>query len=142
MSERVDRQQFMALMAHLAQAWETQNTEAALACFTADAVYMQPPDVQYYTGHDQLRAYFGALKPGTFLRYVNRWFDEDAQVGCVEFSFGVAGKTTADHGVIVVELHGGLIAHWREYVQKGPADFQTFQAVAGKTWQWHIGNYP
>jgi hypothetical protein len=103
---------------------------------------MQPPDVQFYTGHDQLRAYFGALRPGTYLHFQHVWFDETAQAGCMEFSFGMAGKPTADHGTAVVLLRDGLIAHWREYVVKGPSDFVSFTAAQGKSWQWHIGNYP
>lgn len=138
----MDYPQFVNLVKRLAQAWSEQDTESAVACFTPDAVYMQPPDVQFYTGHEQLRAYFGALKPGTYLRYQNLWFDEAKQVGCVEFDFGVSGKPSADHGTIIVELRDGLIAFWREYVQKGSADFQQFIATEGKTWQWHIGNYP
>lgn len=142
MPDKINHQQFAELMQRLAQAWGAQDTEAAVACFTPDAIYMQPPDVQFYTGHAQLQAYFGALKPGTYLRYANLWFDENQQVGCVEFSFGVEGKSTADHGTIVVELQDGLIAHWREYVQKGSANFAEFKASDGKAWQWHIGNYP
>lgn len=142
MSEKINHARFTDLMERLASAWGGQDTAAAVACFTPDAVYMQPPDVQFYTGHEQLDAYFGALKPGTYLHYQNLWFDEDRQIGCVEFSFGGEGKSKADHGTIIVQLRDGLIAHWREYVQKGPADFQEFIASDGKTWQWHIGNYP
>jgi hypothetical protein len=142
MPDQINHQQFATLMQRLAQAWAEQETDTAVACFTPDAVYLQPPDVQFYTGHEQLRAYFGALQPGTFLRYQNVWFDESKQVGCVEFSFGREGLPKADHGTIVVELRAGLIAHWREYVQKGPAEFGEFTASEGKEWQWHIGNYP
>jgi ketosteroid isomerase-like protein len=134
--------QFAALMQQVARAWAALDADAAVACFTPDAVYMQPPNVQFYRGHDQLRAYFGALTPGTFLDFHNLWFDEAKQTGCVEFSFGVRGKPKADHGTIVVELRNGLIAHWREYVQKGPAQFTDFIAITDKDWQWHIGNYP
>jgi hypothetical protein len=129
-------------MQSLAVAWQTQNNEMAVRCFTTDAVYMQPPDVQYFSGHEQLHAYFGALKPGTYLHYHNLWFDEHKQVGCAEFSFGVEGKAKADHGTIIVELRDGLIAHWREYVQNGSAHFAEFITPDGKAWQWHIGNYP
>jgi ketosteroid isomerase-like protein len=138
----IDPVTFAALMQRLAAAWGAQDTDAAIACFTPDAVYMQPPDVQFYTGHEQLRAYFGALQPGTYLRFHNLWFDAARQVGCVEFAFGREGKPQADHGTIIVELADGRIAHWREYVQKGPADFAQFIAAEGKAWQWHIGNYP
>jgi hypothetical protein len=142
MSESTNHEQFTALLQRLARAWSEQETETAVACFTPDAVYMQPPDVQFYTGHVQLRAYFGALTPGTYLHYHNLWFDKEKQVGCGEFSFGSEGEATADHGIVVIELRDGLIAHWREYVQKGPADFREFTASTGKQWQWHIGNYP
>lgn len=133
---------FSELMNRLATAWGTQNTDLALSCFCDDAIYMQPPDIQVYIGHDQLRAYFGALTAGTYLRYHHIWFDETKQVGCVEFTFGIEGKPKADTGIIVITLRDGLIAHWREYFQKGSANFAEFIGVDGKEWQWHIGNYP
>lgn len=139
---QLDEQQFTDLMRTLAAAWGRQDTEAALACFAEDAVYMEPPDIQLYTGHDQLRPYFAALKPGTYLRFHQLWFNQATQAGVGEFSFGMAGRPTADHGVIVVELRAGKIAFWREYQRKGPAPFEQFVAVEGKAWQWHIGNYP
>jgi hypothetical protein len=142
MNVQLTSEQFSALVQRLAEGWGTQETALAVSCFTPDAIYMQPPDVQFYIGHDQLRAYFGALRPGTYMHFQHVWFDEAAQAGCVEFSFGMTGKPTADHGTAVVLLAGGLIAHWREYVVKGPADFASFTAAEGKPWQWHIGNYP
>ena len=128
-------------MHRLARAWAELDADAAADCFSPDATYMQPPDVQYYTGTEQLRAYFSPLEEGTYLEYRNLWFDEATQVGCAEFSFGVQERPEADHGTIVVQLDGGLIGHWREYVQKGPSSFEEFLAV-DKVWQWHIGNYP
>lgn len=138
----IGHQEFVDLMGRLAVAWGEQDSETAVACFTPNAVYMQPPNLQFYTGHEQFRAYFGALEPGTYLRFQNLWFDTNKQTGCVEFSFGREGQPTADHGTIVVEVRNGLIADWREYVQKGPADFVEFVRADGKEWEWHIGNYP
>jgi hypothetical protein len=138
----ITRSEFAALMESLAGAWETLDAERAVECFTADAVYLQPPDLQFYEGHDQLKAYFGALTPGTYLDFHNEWFDEASQVGCVEFSFGVRNAPEADHGTIVVVVRNGLIAQWREYVQPGPGDFARFIATDHKDWAWHIGNYP
>ena len=133
---------FRDLMSEVADAWGRLDPEAAVACFTKDAEYMQPPDVQFYEGRAPLRSYFGALTEGTYLEFHGLWFDQARQVGCVEFSFGVRGRPTADHGAIVVGLRDGLIASWREYVQSGPADFEEFVAAGDKPWQWHIGNYP
>ena len=62
------------LLERLATAWSKQDTELALSCFTEDAVYMEPPDIQLQ--------------------------------------------------------------------RKGPTVFCEFVARDGKTWQWHIGNYP
>jgi hypothetical protein len=133
---------FRELMERLAHAWSTQDTELGLSCFTDDAVYTEPPDIQIYVGHDQLRPYFAALTPGTFMRFHTVAFDEDSARGFGEYSFGHERSPTADHGVAVVEVRGDRIATWREYQRKGPAAFDEFVASEGKTWQWHIGNYP
>jgi ketosteroid isomerase-like protein len=133
---------FQSLLDNVARAWETQDTVAAVNLFTEDAVYMQPPDVQLFAGRSQLRSYFGALKPGTFMRWHNVWFDADSQVGAGEFTFGVAGRENATHGVAVIRLREGRIASWHEYLQGGPAARERFLAIDGKRWKWHIGNYP
>ena len=139
---RLSTQEFQALMEKLAHAWSYQDTDLALACFALDATYIEPPDIQFYNGQEQLRPYFAALKPGTFMHFHNLWFDEAKQVGAGEYSFGMTVKTTADHGVVVVELRDWQIAFWREYQRQGPSVFQDFIGTEGKTWQWHIRNYP
>ena len=64
------------------------------------------------------------------------------RVDAGECTFGSAGEAVADHGVAIVELEDDRIARWREYQRKGPTAFTEFVARDGKTWQWHIGNYP
>jgi hypothetical protein len=113
-----------------------------VSCFTEDAVYMQPPDQQLYRGASELRPFFGALKPGTFMTFHHVAFDERTQVGFGEFSFGNVRDKDADHGVAVVELRGGRIASWREYFYSGPPSFDAFVATTGKNWKWTIRNYP
>jgi uncharacterized protein (TIGR02246 family) len=134
--------EFAELMERLAQAWSTQDAELGLSCFTEDALYTEPPDIQLYVGHDQLRPYFAALTPGTTMQFHTIAFDEARQRGAGEYTFGHERSATADHGVAIVEVDGRRIRTWREYQRKGPAAFDEFAAVEGKTWQWHIGNYP
>ena len=134
--------QFRALMDRLARSWESLDTEGALECFTDDAVYMEPPDIQLYQGHSQLESYFGALVSGTTMRLHNVWFDEEHHVGAVEYTFGMRQRVEADHGVAVVEIEDGRIARWREYQRKGSARFEDFVRTDGKRWEWSIGNYP
>jgi ketosteroid isomerase-like protein len=128
--------EFEKLMGTLAQAWSKQDTGQALGCFTADAVYMQPPDLQLYRGRGEMEKLFGAIRPGTFMRFHHLAFDVKAQVGFGEFSFGRSGATKADHGVVVLTLREGRIALWREYFQEGPGTFAEFVSVEGKTWKW------
>ncbi len=138
----MNAEEFRELMERLARAWSTQDTELGLSCFTEEAVYMEPPDVQLYLGHAELRPYFAALTPGTYLRFNALMFDEEAKVGAGEYAFGSEGEETVDHGVAVVEVEDDRIGFWREYERKGPAAFDDFLARDGKSWQWHIGNYP
>jgi hypothetical protein len=77
---------FREMMNRVADGWSQQNTDQALACFTEDAIYIEPPDIQFYKGHSELRPYFAALKPGTFMRFHNLWFDEGRQIGAGEYS--------------------------------------------------------
>ena len=139
---RLTTAQFRELMQKVERGWSTQDTDLALSAFTADAVYMEPPNVQLFRGHAELRPYFGALTPGTFMRFHRLFFDEASQTGGGEYSFGTEGQKTADHGVAVVEVRDGRIAFWREYQRKGPQPFETFLATEGKDWQWTIRNYP
>jgi len=134
--------EFEQLMSRLARAWSTQDTDLGVSCFTEDAVYMQPPDQQLYRTTRELRKFFGALKPGTSMKFHHLAFNAALQVGFGEFSFGEERSAKADHGIVVVELRGGRIAFWREYFQEGPADFARFIAQDGKTWKWTIQDYP
>jgi uncharacterized protein (TIGR02246 family) len=136
----VTADEFRALVQRLADAWAALDGDAAAELFTQDAVYMQPPDEQLFVGRDQLRAYFGPLDPGTYLRLDNVWFDPGVQRGAVEFTFGVGDQEVADHGVAIVDVRDGHISAWREYLVKGPADQARFLATDGKQWTWHIGN--
>ena len=76
----------------LAHAWRHQDVDAAMECFTSDALYMEPPDIQIYKGHVQLRPYFAAHEPGTIMKFYNLFINEATQVGAVEYTFGTEGK--------------------------------------------------
>jgi uncharacterized protein YciI len=139
---RITAAGFREILGRVERGWSTQDTDLALSAFAPDAVYMEPPDLQLYRGHSELRPYFGALTAGYFMRFHHVWFDEASQTGGGEYSFGKEGARTADHGVAVVELRDGRIAVWREYQRKGPLAREAFLATEGKNWEWTIRNYP
>ena len=64
---------FHELLERLGRAWSTQDTELGLSCFAEDASYTEPPDIQLYSGHEQLRPYFAALTPGTFMQHIGNY---------------------------------------------------------------------
>lgn len=137
-----DGNEFELLLQRLADSWAQLDTTAAAGCFTEDAVYMEPPDVQLFVGRDELTAYFSPLEEGTYLDFHGIWFDQPSQTGAAEFSFGVRAAEIADHGVVVVALRDDLIASWREYPRTGPASFSAFTSTTGKKWTWCADNYP
>ena len=140
--ETVTLEAFRALLERLAAAWAALDADAGVDCFEPDAVYMEPPDRQLFRGHDELRAYFGAVPEGTFMTWHRVWYDPAEAVGAGEFTFGSEGSEQADHGIAVVNVRNGRIARWEEYHRPGPRDPEAFLGVDGKNWQWHIGNYP
>lgn len=138
----MNREEFIAALGALADAWSGDDPASGVEVFTDDAVYMEPPDIQLFRGREELSAYFGAVQPGTYLRFHNLWFDEVRQVGAAEFTFGVAGRNEAHTGVAIIEVRDGLFVAWREYQRAGSASFAEFTSPEGKEWEWHIGNYP
>ena len=140
-STDITEKEFNLLMNNIAKGWSTQNTDLALNSFDKDAIYLEPPNVQYFRGHDQLRPYFDELTDNHIMIFHNLWFNQKAQSGAGEFTFSY-GKEIADTGIVVVEIENGKIKVWREYHKKGPSDFKEFISIEDKEWRWHIGNYP
>jgi len=139
--DRIDQEEFYQLMNNVATGWSTQNTDLALSSFDEDAIYMEPPNIQYYRGHKQLRPYFDEPGENHKMEFHSLWFNESNQSGVGEYTFSY-GKDTSDVGIVVVELRKGKIKFWREYQKKGPTDFKEFLSIENKDWEWHIGNYP
>lgn len=129
---------FVALMNRVAEGWRTNNTDLALSAFTEDAVYMEPPDLHLFRGHTELRRFFDAVNPGSSMVWHRLWFDEESRIGAGEYTFHNRGRTTAAHGVAVVEIRDGKIAVWREYQRRGVIDFQEFLKIDGKQWKWTV----
>lgn len=138
---KITESEFQKLMHNIVVGWSTQNTDKALSSFSADAIYMEPPNIQYYRGHQQLRPYFDELDSRYKMEFHSLWFNTKTQSGAGEYTFSY-GKDTSDVGIVVVELDNGKIKFWREYQRKGPTDFEEFLRIDNKEWEWHIGNYP
>jgi hypothetical protein len=108
--------------------------------FTPDAVFIEPPDHQLIVGHDQLRPYFLAVHPDQYLTFHQSFWDDENSRGACEYSYGVTGEPSAEHGMIIVEFSDGRIHRWWEYNIPGPADFAMFISTGDKVWSYDIND--
>jgi hypothetical protein len=123
----MDADGFRALLERVGRAWNEGDTHTALACFTDDARYTEPPDTQHYEGREQLYEFFGAEDPPPMsMAWHTIVFDEGLQMGAGEYTFT---GTNTYHGVVVVRLRDDQIASWREYQHKSDLDWEAFTAL-------------
>lgn len=115
-------------MERVADGWNRGDPEAAATCFTADAVYVEPPDKQRYVGRDALHGFFrgdGARPRTMSMTWHHVAFDAGHSTGFGEYTFSIPGRFQA-HGVAAVTVRDGLIASWREYQYPSPLTFAEF----------------
>jgi hypothetical protein len=122
----LDSAGFRAVLDSVAAGWNTNRAELAASCFTEAAVYLEPPNRQLYRSRAALREFFAAsIAPARADRM--RWhavaFDSTQQVGFGEYTY--RGQRNY-HGVVVIQLEGGLIRSWREYQYGSPLTWEEF----------------
>lgn len=118
---------FRQLLETIAAAWNEGDTATALACFTDDARYTEPPDTQHHEGRQALFEFFGGDDPPPmWMAWHTILFDRDQQMGAAEYTFK---GTNTYHGVVVIRLRDDLIANWREYQVRSDLDWQAFTAL-------------
>jgi ketosteroid isomerase-like protein len=125
---KITSDEFRALLGTVAAGWNEGNARKAADCFTEDALYLEPPDRQFYAGRSALYEFFGgATKPEPPMKMTlhHLAFDEASQVGFVEYTFQMNRRY---HGIVVVKIRGGKIANWREYQYESKLDWKDFVA--------------
>src|SRR5512142_859205 len=118
----MDAQKFRDLLIFLANAWNNADINAALDCFTSDAVYMQPPDAYIFKGYEQLEVLFSVLHPEENFTWPSVWIDSRTQTGAGGFSF----KIQEAPGVVSIQLKDEKIWLWREYQWQGCLPWNQF----------------
>lgn len=123
----MDGDGFRAMLETIARAWNEGDTDTALACFTDDARYTEPPDSQHYEGRDQLYEFFGGADPPPMsMAWHTVLFDDAEQMGAAEYTFT---GTNTYHGVVVIRLRDDRISNWREYQHRSDLDREAFTAL-------------
>jgi len=118
--------EFEHLMQTVADGWNEGNSRKAADCFSEDAIYVEPPDVQLYHGREELYQFFGGAQ-GPDLPMKMTWhhlaFNEEEQVGFGEYTFQMHSRF---HGIVVAGIESGLIKQWREYQYRTELDWEDF----------------
>jgi ketosteroid isomerase-like protein len=130
MNKQTTTDDFRQLMNNVAEAWNNGNARNAAACFTDDAVYIEPPDKQVYIGQQALYEFFGGdepPEPPMKMTWHHLVFDEANQVGFGEYTFQMINRY---HGIVIVKIVEGKINIWREYQYKSDLSWPDF---AGKS---------
>jgi SnoaL-like domain len=118
----MDHAAFVTLMQTIADAWNSGDTNRALACFADDAVYIEPPDEQRYEGRDELFDFFGGDDPPP-MSMAWHHLVVDGEIGVGEYTFR---GNRQYHGLVIVQPRGGVIARWREYQTESPLPWEEF----------------
>jgi hypothetical protein len=125
---KIGNAEFRTLMNTVAAGWNEGNSRKAADCFTDDALYLEPPDRQFYAGRPALYEFFGGAtkpEPPMKMTWHHLAFDEASQVGFGEYTFQMNRRY---HGIVVVKIRGGRIANWREYQYESKLDWKDFVA--------------
>jgi ketosteroid isomerase-like protein len=120
--------QFRSLMETVSAGWNAGDARKAADCFTEDALYLEPPDKQFYDGRPALYEFFGGAtkpEPPMKMTWHHLAFDESSQVGFGEYTFQMNRRY---HGIVVVKVRDGKIANWREYQYESKLDWKDFVA--------------
>jgi hypothetical protein len=108
----MNRQQFEDLLGDLAAGWQHRRYSEIIDRFAPDVLYVDP--LRYrFTDREALLAFFSAdAGADQEVGYHHVLFDEDRQVGMVEYTYR---GSFIYHGVAVVKIVDGLIREWREF---------------------------
>ena len=123
----------MSIVRDFEKAFNRQDVDALVACFTAGGSYV---DTFFgaHTGHAELREMFARMfREGRDYAWVMDVVVESAAAAAAEWTFGYvvsdaiprsAGRRVRFRGMSLFELEGGRIARYREYFNEGVALLQ------------------
>lgn len=126
-SDNLDaRNNFKKLMLNIAESWNTGNPQRAAECFAQDAIYMEPPDKQYYKSRSELQAFFQETTGIAPMKMAWHYllFNDSTQTGAGEYSFTWNNLTI--HGIVILKIDDNHVKLWREYQHHSDLDWKGF----------------
>jgi hypothetical protein len=109
--DKLNRQEFEAVMRKIQAAWKQNDAKAAASCFSENTTFSNPPGTVRH-GRTELYEKFQERKAPIEVEWHHLVFDPSQQIGAAEFT---AHDVPLRHGVVILRFSDGLVSSWREY---------------------------
>lgn len=117
------RARFEAIFETLARAWSARDYETAAAVFAEDVRYADPLRYRFESRAQLLEFFRNDEGYEQSTVWHNVIFDEERQVGAAEYTYQ---GTHRYHGLVLIQVRGDEITHWREYQHVSDLDWKEF----------------
>jgi ketosteroid isomerase-like protein len=120
----MDREEGLKLAERFLGAWNKQDVEAVLACYTEDGAYLDPNTRGPVVGHDAMRRYLTRLFEGWKMHWSLREFflfadgNGGAFLWHAQLTPASGGKTAEIDGMDLVEVRGDRMCRNEVYFDR------------------------
>lgn len=114
-------QQVKELMRKYGKAWENQDSNLILECFTKDGIYQESPLANPYRGHKEIKKFWDKVvkQETTKIKFkVGKCYvSKDGKTGFAEWKCNNIYKSEKYHmvGIMILKMKGNKISSLNEY---------------------------
>lgn len=113
--------QIKDVMKKYGQAWENQDSNLILECFTKKGIYQESPLAKPYRGHKEIKEFWDKIvkeKTERIKFKIGKCFvSRDGRTGFAEWECAntFEGKRTLMAGIMILKMEGNKITYLNEY---------------------------
>ena len=113
--------QVKAVMKKYGKAWENQDTNLILECFTKKGIYQESPLKKPYKGHAEIKKFWDQVviknTKNVKFKLGKSWVSKDGKTGFAEWSCNnlYREKKHQMAGIMVLKMKGDKITYLNEY---------------------------
>jgi ketosteroid isomerase-like protein len=114
-------QQIKKVMKKYGEAWENQDTDLILECFTKNGIYQESPIAKPYKGHKEIAKFWNkeVVKNTSRIKFKlgKCYVSEDGETGFAEWECKNYFKGEGNHmvGIMILKMKGDKITYLNEY---------------------------
>jgi len=114
-------QQIQNVMKKYKLAWENQDTDLILDCFTEKGVYQESPLAKPYRGHKEIKKFWDTVVVGDTadikFKLGKCYVSKDGKIGFAEWGCQNVYKNKKNHmvGIMILKMKGNKITYLNEY---------------------------